>query len=643
MLPVRPDRWRADLPSEGIADLRAANQDGVQSPQIFDGSDSNFELASAIRKMTAFPYVYCERLAGIVFLSPFFLLSELSSCASEARMNHDSESISATVERRGPLQIAIGTNAVEGFKASMSGDGLRILDHLPQLIERGAAALTPAEKELLKWVGVFFRKPTPGKFMMRIRIPNGFVRSDQLRTIAELSRRLGNCVLDITTRQQIELRGFTLDTVPEIWEKLWGVDLRTLQTGIDNVRNINGCALAGLTPYELFDASPVVHELDRIIVGSKGNPEFTNLPRKFNITVTGCMDNCTHSESQDIALVPAKKACRLGFNVLVGGKMGSGGFTVASPLNVFVEVFQAPAVVLELIKIYRDHGPREARSKCRFAFLIEEWGVRRLRAELVARLGHELPFQGRDMRGSTHADHLGVSAQKQPRLVAVGLCIPTGRVNPDRLDELARLSDVYGNGEIRLTIGQNAIIPNVPADCVAELLEEPLLRQFSPRPSPFMRGLVACVGTDYCNLALIETKSRAIALSQALHNRMGTGANPLTIHWSGCPAGCGNHQAADIGLRGFKTKIDGKIVDAVAIYTGGRTGPHAVAGQEILEAIPCDEALPDVVANVIQSYRFEIEAREHAASSDPLFTAAATAGMASWRLARPLASAAGPA
>src|SRR6266704_2289214 len=549
-------------------------------------------------------------------------------------MSYDSETISAIGKRADPAQTNAGTNAVEGYKASMNGDGLRILDQLPQIVQRGSAALTPAEKELLKWIGLFFRKPTPGKFMMRIRMPNGFVRSGQLRTITELSRRLGNSVLDITTRQQIELRGFTLDTVPEIFEKLRGVDLRTLQTGIDNVRNINGCAMAGLTPHELFDASPVVHELDRIIVGSKGNPEFTNLPRKFNVTVTGCMDNCTHGESQDIALVPAKKAGRIGFNVLVGGKMGSGGFTVASPLNVFVEIFQAAAVVVELIKIYRDHGPREARSKCRFAFLIEEWGIRRLRAELVARLGHELAFQGRDMRGSTQADHLGVSLQRQASLMAVGLCIPTGRVNPDQLDELARLSDVYGNGEIRLTTGQNAIIPNVAAARVANLLEEPLLKQLPPRPSPFVRGLVACVGTDYCNLALIETKSRAIALSEALHNKMGSGLNPLTIHWSGCPAGCGNHQAADVGLRGFKTRIDGKIVDAVAIYTGGRTGPHAIAGQEILETVPCNESLPDVVAGLIESYRFDVEAREHANLSDPLYAAATTAGLASWRLAR---------
>src|SRR5437879_9996790 len=232
-------------------------------------------------------------------------------------------------------QIAPGINAVEGYKASMNGDGLCIREHLPQIIERGAEALTPAEKELLKWIGVFFRKPTPGKFMMRIRMPNGFARSEQLRAIAELSRRLGNGAVDITTRQQVEQRGFSLDSVPEIWEKLRSVELRSLQTGLDNVRNINGCPLAGATPHELLDASPVVQDLDRIIVGEQGNPQFTNLPRKFNITVTGCPDNCTHAESQDIALVPAKKAGRVGFNVLVGGKMGSGGFTVASPLNVF--------------------------------------------------------------------------------------------------------------------------------------------------------------------------------------------------------------------------------------------------------------------------------------------------------------------
>ena len=524
-----------------------------------------------------------------------------------------------------------GANSVEGFKASVGGDGLRILEHLPEIIRRGAESLTAAEKELLKWLGVFYRRPTPGKFMMRIRMPNGFVNSEQLRTIAELSRLMGDNVLDITTRQQVELRGFTLDCIPAIWQKLRGLDLRSLQTGMDNVRNINGCALAGLTPNELFDASPVVEELDRIIVGSEGNPEFTNLPRKLNITVTGCLDNCTHNESQDIALVPAKKGGRAGFNVLVGGKMGSGGFTIASPLNVFVEIFQAVGVVLELVKIHRDHSPREARSKCRFRFLIEKWGIPRLRAELTARLGHELAFQGRDMRSSQQADHLGISRQKRARVAAVGLSIPVGRVNPEEMEELGRLADVYGTGEIRLTTGQNAVIPNVPRERVPQLFQEDLLEKFSPQPSPFVRGLVACIGTDYCSLALIETKGRAVELSKALDEKMGAGGKPLTIHWSGCPAGCGNHEAADIGLRGFKTKIGGKIVDAVAVYVGGRTGPYAVAGKEILATVPCDREFPEVMAKVIESYRRESEYERGGVLGDPLFTAAATLGLASWR------------
>jgi ferredoxin-nitrite reductase len=505
-------------------------------------------------------------------------------------------------DHTGIVPTRTSSNAIEGFKAAVGGDGLRILEEFPEIARRGAESLTPAEKELLKWVGVFFRKPTPGQFMMRIRMANGFTTSKQLRAIAELSRRLGDNVLDITTRQQIQLRGFLLESVPEIWEKLRGVDLHSLQTGIDNVRNINGCPLAGLTPEELFDASGVVKELDQIMVGRAGNPEFTNLPRKFNITVTGCLENCTHNESQDIALVPARRSGRSGFNVLVGGKMGSGGFTVASSLDVFVEPAHAAQLVIELIMIYRDHGPREARAKCRFAFLIEEWGIPKLRAELTARLGRGLESQGRDMRRPVHSDHLGKIPQKQAGLMAAGLCIPTGRLNAGQMEELARVADEFGDGQVRLTTGQNAIVPNVPMSRLRTLLAEPLLRQFSPSPSRFFRNLVACTGTDYCNLAQIETKSRAAELSKALQQKLGAKRNPLTIHWSGCPAGCGNHQGADIGFRGLRANLGGKLVDAVAVYVGGRTGPDAVAGKEVLSAVPCNEALPEIVANIIEKY-----------------------------------------
>src|SRR5437879_195523 len=190
------------------------------------------------------------------------------------------------------------SNPIEEYKETKDGNPLLIRDDLPQLISQGWEALTPADKELLKWVGVFFRKPTPGKFMMRIRMPNGFATSKQLAAIADISSRLGNGTLDITTRQQIELRGYCIQSVPEIFERLRGVDLSTLQTGQDNVRNINGCPLAGVSPNELLDASGLLFALDRTIVGCQGNPEFANLPRKINIVVTGCVENCTYSESQ---------------------------------------------------------------------------------------------------------------------------------------------------------------------------------------------------------------------------------------------------------------------------------------------------------------------------------------------------------
>lgn len=480
---------------------------------------------------------------------------------------------------------------------------MRIREDLPRLIGQGWASLSKADKELLKWVGVFFRNPTPGKFMMRLRMPNGFASAAQLRTIADLSVRLGNCLLDITTRQQIELRGFTLDSVPEIWEKLRGVNLHSLQTGLDNVRNINGCALAGVTPGELLDASPIVFELDRLLVGPEGNPEFTNLPRKFNITITGCTQNCTHNESQDIALVPARKHGRLGFNVLAGGKMGSGGFTVARQLNVFVAPEDAAALARELVLIYRDYGPREARSKCRLTFLIEEWGLERLRCELEWRLNSKLQTAGEDARSTLHADHLGITRQKQNGLAAVGIAIPAGRLNAEQMREMARIAEEYGSGHLRLTTSQNAIIPNVPEEKLEPLIGEPLLQKFPADPSPFFRRLVACTGTDFCNLAQIETKKLAMQLSRLLEERLGRQGRPVSIHWSGCPAGCGNHQAADIGLRGARINVDGKLIDAVTIYVGGRTGPGAVAGEQVFDAVPCDERLVDVVAGLVQRLR----------------------------------------
>jgi ferredoxin-nitrite reductase len=205
---------------------------------------------------------------------------------------------------------------------------------------------------------------------------------------------------------------------------------------------------------------------------------------------------------------------------------------------------------------------------------------------------------GRDVRTARHADHLGISPQRQPGLHSVGLSVPVGRMTSQQLLKVASLADAYGTGDVRVTTGQNLIVPNVPESRVRELEKEPILAELPHNPSGMMRGLVSCTGIDYCHMALIETKELALKTGRDLETRLGTGRKLLTVHWSGCPAGCGNHSTADIGLLGKNTKVGDEIVDAVDIFVGGRSGPDAKAGTKLLEDVPCRE-LPDVLEHII--------------------------------------------
>ena len=502
------------------------------------------------------------------------------------------------VEVREPAigDLVVTHNKIERYKSEK--DGLDIVQDLPRLAQDGWQAIEDGDRERLKWAGIFFRRQTPGRFMMRVRISSGQTNAAQIRAMGEITKDFGVGFVDITTRQQIQLRGYEIDQVEEIWRRLEAVGLVSLQTGMDNIRGVVGCPAAGLTRQELFDASPIAREFTDTFLGNKA---FTNLPRKFNVAITGCTEHCTHAESQDLALIPAMRMSHgtelRGFNVLVGGKMGSGGYRVASPLDVFVQQSEAAAVCGHITEIFRDHGSRATRTKARLSFLVDAWGVAKFRAELQRRVGRTLPPAGKDMRGSATTDHLGVVAQKQPGLNYVGLAVPVGRVTVDQLFSLARIADDYGSGEVRITAAQNLIIPNVPDDRLRALLAEPLLSELSPDPSGAMRGLVSCTGIDYCHFALIETKELALKTARELEERLPRNKR-LTMHWSGCPAGCGNHAAADIGLLGKNVRIDGQIVDAVDIFVGGKSGPDARAGTKILEDVPCD-VLPDVLERLI--------------------------------------------
>ena len=460
------------------------------------------------------------------------------------------------------------------------------------------------DAQRLKWFGLFVRKQTPGHMMMRLRATGGRMNSRQWRLLADLSDEHGRGFCDLTTRQQIQLRWFTIREVPGLWRRMHQAGLTSLQTGMDNIRGVCGCPAAGLSPRELFDATAVAEAFTDSILG---DPELSNLPRKFNVTITGCRENCCHAETQDLSLVPALAEIDgqqvAGFNVLVGGKQGSGGMRLATPLDLFAPLAQAAEICRHITLIYRDFGPREARNRARLAFLIEDRGAAWFRDELERRCGRLLLPAGVDQRLTGHTDHVGIYRQQQPGLNYAGLLVPVGRITTAQMRGVADLADLYGNGEIRLTTGQNVVLPGIPDGKLGEFEQEPLLAELPINPSPVMRGLVSCTGIDYCHLAQIETKGWAIEVARQLEARLGDDARrtePLSIRWSGCSAGCGLHQAGTIGLQACRSRQpDGEIADAAHVFVGGSSGPGARPGQELLNDVPC-ASLADALLPIVQ-------------------------------------------
>ncbi|MGQ4646278.1 ferredoxin--nitrite reductase [Lyngbya aestuarii] len=487
----------------------------------------------------------------------------------------------------------ISGNKFERLKAEK--DGLALQGELENFARLGWEAMDTTDRDhRLKWLGLFFRPVTPGKFMLRMRIPNGILTSEQMRVLAAIVQRYGeDGNADITTRQNLQLRGIRLEDVPDIFQRLEQVGLTSVQSGMDNVRNITGSPVAGIDAEELIDTRDLVCQVQDMITNyGQGNPAFTNLPRKFNIAIAGGRDNSVHAEINDIAFVPAYKDGNLGFNILVGGFFSAKRCAAAIPLNAWV----APDYVVQLCEailvIYRDHGLRANRQKSRLMWLIEQWGIEEFRTAVEKQLGYTLHSAAlKDEFIWEKRHHIGVYPQKQSELNYVGLHIPVGRLWANDMFELARCAEVYGNEEIRLTVEQNVIIPNISDSHLELFLEEPLLERFSSNPQPLVRDLVSCTGAQFCNFALVETKNRALAMAKELTTELSI-SQPVRIHWTGCPNSCGQPQVADIGLMGTKARKDGKTVEAVDIYMGGKVGKDAQLGSCVHKGVPCEELKP---------------------------------------------------
>jgi sulfite reductase (ferredoxin) len=472
-------------------------------------------------------------------------------------------------------------------------------------------------------------------FMLRIRVPNGLLTSMQLRTIAALSDEHGNGVADLTVRQNIQLHWLKIESLPEVFERLQSVGLRTTGACGDVVRNITGCPLAGLHANEIADVSPIVLALDREL---GGNPGFYNLPRKFKITVTGCPEWCSYPEINDIALtatlrpiregttsvVPNTLAgdgalaaevrtnhesritgCELGFTVRVAGGLSTQPH-LAVRLNAFVKPHQVIPVVRAISEVFRSSDVlRQSRERARmkYLFLEHHWTPETFLAAVHERLGFILdPAEPETLPSDIHRDHLGVIPQRQPGLFSVGASVVRGRITPSQLRLAADLAERYADGHVRATPMQNLLLVNVPEARVATVNSQLAAGGLPVASSAFVRGTVACTGSEFCKLALTETKSFARWLTETLEHRHPDFQHQLKLHVTGCPNSCGQHWIADIGIEGKKIKVDGKLVDAYYFCVGGSVGHIASIARPVGFRCRADE-VPDAISRLLDAFQ----------------------------------------
>jgi len=493
------------------------------------------------------------------------------------------------------------------------------LDEIREFARRGHGSIPP------EWLGTYFRSwgiytqgdglgVVGGKngegnatqyFMVRIRIPNGLLRSDQVREIAGLSEEYGRGVADVTTRQNIQLHWVTIENIPDLIDRLQRIGLTTTGACGDVARNVTGCPVAGIDDHELIDASPFALAIDREL---GGNREFYNLPRKFKMTVSGCSSWCSYPEINDVAFTATTRfrggTKEVGFSVRIGGGLSTEPH-LAVRLNAFVRQDQVVAVARGVAEIFRaSEVLRQSRDQARlkYLFLKHGWTAESFLAELERQIGFKLdPSESEEVPADIHRDHLGVHRQKHAGLFYVGAPVLRGRITPAQLRKVADLADMFGDGHVRNTAQQNILLINIPEAYVNRVMNELNLAGLPVSVSAFARGTVACTGSEFCKLALTETKGFARWLSRELEDRLPGFEEQIKLHITGCPNSCGQHWIADIGIEGKKVRVDGKMVDAYYFCVGGSVGQIAAIARPVGYRCAATD-VPDAIERLLDTF-----------------------------------------
>jgi ferredoxin-nitrite reductase len=505
-------------------------------------------------------------------------------------------------------------NKVEKIK--LERHPLEVYDAIIEKYSKDLASMdeVPGEVERLKWVGIYPQKQGGDAFMMRVKVPGGVLTPEQTKVVGRIAQdfahgpipnpHFGNNFLDLTTRQDVQMHWLKMADIPEIWRRLEEVGITTVQACGDSARNVLCCPVSGLGHDEAIDAYPVAQAISDYFTG---NREYANLPRKFKMSVTGCLEDCAQAEINDIGMLPARlEDGTIGFNVRVGGGL-SDGPRMASDIDVFVSPEDAVEVTRGIAQVFGELGNRENRWTARMRYLVQELGPEGFREELEKRVSIELRPAGEDLTKHYRGDHVGVHPQKEDGLYYVGLNVPVGRMSGEHFEEVGRLAEEYGS-EVRLATDQNLVITGVPEERLDDLLSEPLLERYSPNPGAFERGVVACTGSEFCRFAIVETKIRGLEWAREMDRRVGDiGQEAVRMHFSGCSASCAQPQIGDIGFRGETAKKGNALVEGVDIGLGGSLGKDAAFIDWVEGAKPADE-VPDALVDLFE--RFKEERRE---------------------------------
>jgi len=487
---------------------------------------------------------------------------------------------------------------------------------IQRFAREGHASIPPEWATYFRWWGVYSQGDGVGAvggrggegrsvpyFMVRIRIPNGALAAHQLRAIADLAARHARGVADLTVRQNVQLHWVTIADLPVVFETLWRTGITTLGACGDVTRNVTGCPVAGVDADELIDASPLVHEATRLL---NGHPDFYNLPRKYKVAITGCRNWCVYPEINDVGVTAARHPItgEVGFTVRVGGGLSTDPH-LGVPLDAFVRAREVVPVVRAVSELFRDsEGLRQNREKARlkFLFLQEGWTAARFLGEVERRLGASLPPGVPDEPpADVYRDHAGVHPQRQDGLCYLGLPVVRGRLTAEQLREVAGLAERFGSGRLRTTTMQNLLVLDVPRANVAALAREIEALGFPLVASPFRRGTVACTGSEFCKLALTETKGFAQRLVEELEERLPGFDRHVRLNVTGCPNSCGQHWIADIGIEGKKLKVDGALVDAYYFCVGGAVGRHQAVARPVGYRVAATE-VPAAIERLLRRY-----------------------------------------